>query len=197
MQPALLSLKQNGKEQEGKKRERQRHPPPMVRDFAIAANLFNGDKHPRPLKQMAFCFAFLILGLAFADICTSLIGHCLQAMRDPEHRSRARHRQNLEPNAAITWLRWATPSLFFCSVEHCRVIAAWNCDSRPVFPWAASGEWCILKRNRQILLRGCLRDHQFARCVSTDCTSDCKCTFFGVLASPGRPQREKAFIVWR
>lgn len=29
-----------------KKRQRQRHPPPMVRDFAIAANPFNGDRYP-------------------------------------------------------------------------------------------------------------------------------------------------------
>lgn len=101
----------------------------MVRDFAIAANLFNGDKRPRPSKGKVFCFAFLILGLAFADICASLIGPGLQAMRDPEHRSRARHRQNLRPNAAILRMWWVTPSLFFCSVERCRVIAAGNCDS--------------------------------------------------------------------
>ncbi|UKZ84769.1 uncharacterized protein TrAFT101_000662 [Trichoderma asperellum] len=52
-------------------------------------------------RKRSFAFASLILGLAFADICATLIGPGRQAMRDPEHRSRARHRQNLEPNAAI------------------------------------------------------------------------------------------------
>ncbi|PTB45206.1 hypothetical protein M441DRAFT_309851 [Trichoderma asperellum CBS 433.97] len=62
----------------------------------------------------------------------------------------------------------------------------------------ASGEWwCISRRDRHIILRGCLRDHQCARRVSTDCPWDCKCTFsgpwiVGVLASPARPQRRKS-----
>jgi hypothetical protein len=47
MQAALFSLRSNGKEQEGIKKDREAaNPPPMVRDFAIAANLFNGEKDP-------------------------------------------------------------------------------------------------------------------------------------------------------
>jgi hypothetical protein len=38
-------------------------------------------------REQAFCFACLTLGMAFADICSVLIGPGLQAMRDPEHRS--------------------------------------------------------------------------------------------------------------
>lgn len=55
-------------------------------------------------------------------------------MRDPEHRSRARHCQNLEPNAAISRLQWAAPSRFFllCGAFAellLGLVAAANCDS--------------------------------------------------------------------